>query len=267
MQDTYEIPKTALITGASAGIGLAFAREFAEQGFDVVLVARREDKLNEIAAEIKAQYGAMAHVIAADLADPNTPQAIFDHLSNKGVTIDALVNNAGYSVNNSFLESDWKTHWDFMQVLNTSVVHLCHLFAPGMKERQYGRIINIASVAAFSPQLKGSLYGAAKSFVLDFTQAIELELKPHNIFCTALCPGLTYSEFHDTLVIRDVVNKLPKFLWMDAQTVAKEGYTAVMEGKPVYINGLVNQGMSQVLSALPLRIKQLLAEKQSLLEN
>ena len=267
MQDINENPKTALITGASAGIGLAFAREFAEQGFDVVLVARREDKLNEIAAEIKAQYGAMAYVIAADLADPESPQMIFDEVMSKGINVDALVNNAGYAIEGGFIDSDWKEHLDFIQVLNTSLVHLCHLFASPMKERQYGRIINIASIAAFSPQLSGNLYGAAKSFVLDFTQAIDMELKPHNVFCTALCPGFTYSEFHDTMGVREAVSRLPKFLWMDSQTVAKEGYNAVMEGKPVYINGLVNQGVSQVLAALPLRIKQFLAEKQSIFEN
>ncbi len=267
MQNIDENPKTALITGASAGIGLAFAREFAEQGFDVVLVARREDKLNEIAAEIKAQHGAMAYVIAADLADPESPQMIFDSVTSKGINIDALVNNAGYAIEGGFIDSAWKEHLDFIQVLNTSLVHLCHLFATPMKQREYGRIINIASIAAFSPQLNGSLYGAAKSFVLDFTQAIDLELKPHNVFCTALCPGFTYSEFHDTMGVREAVSKLPKFLWMDSQTVAKEGYNAVMGGKSVYINGLVNQGVSQVLAALPLRVKQYLAEKQSIFEN
>ena len=132
MQDIDENPKTALITGASAGIGLAFAREFAEQGFDVVLVARREDKLNEIATEIKAQYGAMAYVIAADLADPESPQMIFDSLKSKGINIDALVNNAGYAIEGGFIDSDWKEHLDFIQVLNTSLVHLCHLFASPM---------------------------------------------------------------------------------------------------------------------------------------
>lgn len=267
MTEPYETPKTALITGASAGIGLAFAKEFAAKGFDVVLVARREEKLQEIAAEIKAQYGAMAYVVAADLADPESPQIIFDTLEKKGITVDALINNAGYAIDNGFLETPWETHRDFIQVLNTSLVHLCHLFASGMKQRQYGRIINIASVAAFSPQFKGSLYGAVKSFVLDLSQAIDLELKPDNVFCTALCPGFTYSEFHDTMGVRDAVSRLPKFLWMDAQTVAQEGFEAVMAGKPVYINGLVNQGMSQVLSVLPLRVKQFLAEKQTLFDN
>lgn len=258
--------RTALITGASAGIGLEFAKVFAEKGFDVILVARRKDKLDEVAAEIKAQFGQLAHVIAIDLADPAAPDKIYQQVKSKGLKVDALVNNAGYAINQGFLEADWQTHADFLQVLTTAVVKLCYLFAKDMQLNSYGRIINLASVAAFSPQLKGNLYGAAKSFVLDFSQAIDLELREHNIFCTALCPGFTYSEFHDVMGTRSVANRLPRFLWMDANTVAREGYDAVMEGKPVYINGLVNQGMTQVLSHLPLSLKQFLAKQQGLFE-
>lgn len=259
--DTNTI-RTVLITGASAGIGLEFARVFAEKRFDVILVARREDKLNEIAAEIKAQYGQLAHVIPADLSDPDAPQTIYDKVKEKSLTVDALVNNAGYAINDGFLDTDWKSHTDFIQVLNTSLVHMCHLFGKDMKDNKWGRIINLASVAAFSPQMKGNLYGAAKSFVLDFTQAIDLELREHNVYCTALCPGFTYSEFHDVMGIKTMVDRLPRFLWMDAHTVAAEGFDAVMAGKPVYVNGLVNQGMTQVMSHLPLGIKQFIAKQQ-----
>lgn len=254
--------RTALITGASAGIGLEFARVFAENRFDVILVARREDKLNEIATEIKAQHGQLAHVIPADLSDPQAPEAIYQAVKDKGLSVDALVNNAGYAINDGFLDTDWQSHANFIQVLNTSIVHLCHLFAKDMKENQWGRIINLASVAAFSPQMKGNLYGAAKSFVLDFSQAIDLELREYNVYCTALCPGFTHSEFHDVMGIKSFVDRLPRFLWMDAHTVAEEGFNAVMEGKPVYINGAVNQGMSHVMSHLPLSVKQFLAKQQ-----
>ena len=265
MSQTEPEIKTALITGASAGIGQEFARVFAEKGFDVILVARREDKLQEIASEIKAQFGQLAHVIAIDLAHPDAPQKIYDQLQAKGLHVDALVNNAGYALNKSFFEADWQEHADFIQVLNTSLVQLCYLFGKEMRDHGYGRIINIASIAAFSPQMKGNLYGAAKSFVLDFTQALDLEVREHNIFCTALCPGFTYSEFHDVMGIRSNVSRLPRFLWMDAATVAREGYEAVMEGKTVYINGLVNQGVSQLMSHLPLSIKQFIAKQQSII--
>ena len=257
--------RTALITGASAGIGQEFAKVFAENGFDVILVARRADKLEEIASEIKAQFGQLAHVMAIDLADPAAPKKLYQQVKNKGLQVDALVNNAGYALNKGFLEADWQDHADFLQVLNTSVVQLCYLFGKDMRDHGYGRIINLASIAAFSPQMRGNLYGAAKSFVLDFSQALDLELREHNIYCTALCPGFTYSEFHDVMGVRSAVSRLPKFLWMDAHTVAREGYTAVMDGKPVYVNGLVNQGVSQLMSHLPLSIKQFIAKQQDIM--
>jgi len=265
MSNDAVLPKTVLITGASAGIGKALAFEFARQGFDVVLVARREDKLQELAAEIKQQYGQMAWCLAADLAQPQAPQGIYQWCEQQQLAIDALVNNAGYALHTDFLETDWQAHRDFLQVLNLSVVELCHRFAPAMQARGYGRIINVASIAAWYPQLKGNLYGAAKSFVVDFTQAIDLELHPHGIHCTALCPGLTYSEFHDVMGTRGHVSKLPKFFWMSAEEVAAEGYAAVMEGKSVHVTGRLNQGLSQVMSMLPSSVKHFLSRQQKMM--
>lgn len=263
-QDNQRV-RTALITGASAGIGQEFAKVFAANGFDVILVARREEKLQEIASEIKAQFGQLAHVIAIDLAEPGAPENLYRTVKEKGLQVDALVNNAGYALNKGFLEADWQDHADFIQVLNTSVVQLCYLFGKDMRNNGYGRIINLASIAAFSPQMRGNLYGAAKSFILDFSQALDLETREHNIYCTALCPGFTYSEFHDVMGVRSAVSRLPRFLWMDAHTVAQEGFDAVMSGKPVYVNGLVNQGVSQLMSHLPLSVKQFIAKQQGLL--
>jgi short-subunit dehydrogenase len=258
-------PKTVLITGASAGIGKSFAHVFAKNGFDVVLLARREDKLKIVEAEIKKQYGQMAYCLTEDLADPAAPQRIYDWCQQHQIKVDALVNNAGYALHTDFLDSSWQAHLDFMQVLNISVVHLCHLFAPDMKARGYGRIINLGSIAAWSPQLKGNLYGAVKSFMVDFSQAIDLELHPHGVHCTALCPGLTFSEFHDVMGTRGSVSKLPRFLWMSAEEVAQEGFDAVMEGKPVHVNGLVNQGLSQVMSMLPSSLKHYISKQQKVM--
>lgn len=257
--------KTVLITGASAGIGKAFAHTFARNGFDVVLVARRRDKLEEVAADIKKTHGQLAYVLPADLGDSAAPQMIFDWCEQQGVQIDALVNNAGYALHTDFLDTPWEEHRAFLQVMNTGVVHLTWLFAHGMKARGYGRIINLASVAAFAPQLRGNLYGAAKSFVLDFSQALDLELKPHGVHCTAICPGFTFSEFHDVMGTRKAVSRLPRFLWMTAEEVTEQGYDAVMEGKAVLVNGLVNQGVSQVMAMLPPGIKQYLAKQQKLM--
>ena len=260
-----DITRTALITGASAGIGKAFAHVFARNGFDVVLVARRQDKLQALADEIKKTHGQLAFVVPADLGDPAAPQQIADWCQQNHVQIDALINNAGYALNCDFLDASWEDHRAFMQVMMTSVVQLTHLFSPGMKDRGYGRIINLASVAAWAPQLKGNLYNAAKAFVLDFSQAIDLELKPHGVHCTALCPGFTFSEFHDVMGNRKSVSRLPRFLWMTADEVAQEGFDAVMEGKSVHVNGLVNQGMSQVMAMLPVTVKQYLAKQQKIM--
>ncbi len=257
--------QTALITGASAGIGKAFAHVFAKNGFDVVLVARRQDKLEQLADEIRKTHGQLAHVIALDLGNPDAPQQIFDFCETRQIQVDALVNNAGYALSGEFLETPWEEHRAFIQVLMTSVVHLTHLFSPGMRERGFGRIINLASVAAWAPQLKGNLYNAAKAFVLDFSQAADLELKPHGVHCTALCPGFTFSEFHDVMGNRKSVSRLPRFLWMTAEEVAQQGYDAVMEGKAVHINGLVNQGVSQVMAMLPPRVKEYLSKQQKIM--
>ncbi len=258
-------PKTALITGASAGIGKAFAHVFAQQGYDVVLVARRKEKLETLADDIKTTHGQLAYVISADLSDPAAPQQIFEHCQQQHIQVDALINNAGYALNTEFLESTWAEHQAFMQVMMNSVVHLTYLFSQGMKARGTGHIINLASIAAWAPQVKGNLYNAAKAFVLDFSQAIDLELKPYNVHCTALCPGFTFSEFHDVMGNRSTVSKLPKFLWMSAEEVAQQGFDAVMEGKAVHINGLVNQGVSQVMAMLPPRVKEFLSKQQRIM--
>lgn len=265
MSTLSELPKTVLITGASAGIGKELAHVFARHQFDVILVARREDKLQMVADDIKKQHGQMAFVLTENLADPAAPQRIFDWCQEQAIEVDALVNNAGYALQGGFLDESWQGHMDFIQVLNISVVHLCHLFAPAMKERGYGRIINLASIAAWSPQLKGNLYGAAKSFIVDFSQALDLELQPHGVHCTALCPGLTFSEFHDVMGTRGQVSKLPRFLWMTADEVAQEGFDAVMEGKSVHVTGRVNQGLTQVMSMLPSSVKHYLSKQQKVM--
>ena len=236
--------KTALITGASAGIGAALARVFAANGFDLVLTARRADRLEALAAELRTAHGRTVHVIVADLADPAAPSRIFDEVARSGLVIDALVNNAGYGLPGGFLHSSWNDHRDFIQVMVTSVAELCHRFAPAMAERERGWIVNVASVAGLVPGSAGhTLYGAAKSLVIRFSESLALELLPRNVNVTALCPGFTYSEFHDVNDMRAQVSRLPKWMWMDADTVARQAYDAVMRGDVVYVNGRVNRAM------------------------
>jgi len=236
------VKKTALVTGASAGIGAAIARVFAANGFDLVLTARRADRLEALAAELRAGHGCAVHVIAADLADPAAPARIFDEVTQAGLVVDALVNNAGYGLPGRFLSSPWDDHRAFIQVMVTAVANLCHRFAPGMAERQRGWIINVASTAGLVPGSAGhTLYGAAKSLVIRFSESLALELRPRGVNVTALCPGFTYSEFHDVNGMRAQVGQLPKWMWMDADTVARQAYDAVTRGDVVCVNGWVNR--------------------------
>jgi uncharacterized protein len=258
--------RRVLITGASAGIGQAFAEVFAEHGFDLILVARRQDKLQALADELVQRFKIDARVLPTDLSDPQSPQRLYADVQALGLQVDVLVNNAGYALKKSFTEVQWSEHADFIQVMMTSLVHLCHLFSPGMKERQFGRILNVASVAAFTPEFRGSLYGAAKSFVTHFSEAIDLELKPHNVYCMALCPGFTRSEFHDVMGVRKTMEKLPRWLWMDAETVASQGFDALMKGESIYVNGLVNRTLVRGFQWMPRSLRYFMAKKQRVVE-
>ncbi len=233
---------TALITGASAGIGAAIAREFAAHGFDLVLTARRGDRLQALAHELAAAHGCTAHVIVADLSDPAAPARVFDEVARAGLTVDALVNNAGYGLPGGFLSSGWEEHRAFIQVMVTSVADLCRRFAPGMVARRRGFIINVGSVAGLLPGTAGhTLYGAAKALVIRFSESLALELARDGVHVTALCPGFTYSEFHDVNGMRSQVSGLPRWMWMDADTVARQAYDAVVRGDIVCVNGRMNR--------------------------
>jgi uncharacterized protein len=242
MTDTTK--RTALITGASAGIGAAIARVFAANGFDLVVTARRAERLEALAQELGKAHGTTVRIITADLADPAAPARIFDEVTRAGITVDALVNNAGYGLPGGLLHSRWEQHRDFLQVMVNAVAELCYRFAPGMVERQRGWIINVASVAGLVPGSAGhTLYGAVKSLVVKFSQSLALELRAKGVHVTALCPGFTYSEFHDVNGMRPTVSQLPKFMWMDAETVARLAYDASMRGDIIAVTGAWNKTM------------------------
>jgi hypothetical protein len=246
--------KTALITGASAGIGKAFAEELARNGYDLVLVARRRERLEEIGAGLQATYGITATALATDLSDHNAPVAIFEKLQRDNIVIDVLVNNAGYALTTKFSEGSWNKHAMFLNVMVTSVVRLCHLFIPGMKARGQGQIINIGSILAYmagTPGELNELYVGAKSFIVKFSQSLYLDLANAGIKVTVVCPGFTRSEFHNVSGLREEVNKMPAIFWMDAPAVARLGYAAAMKGRPVCIPGLVNKVLVFLMRVTP----------------
>jgi uncharacterized protein len=251
MSDAATI-RTVLVTGASAGIGKAIAEVFAERGFDLVLTARRQDRLDALAADLRQRFGRRVTTIADDLADPAAPARIVAEVERAGLTIDALVNNAGYGVPGTFTATTWAQQRDMVQVMVMALAELTHRLLPGMIARRYGRIINVASVAGLVPQSAGHpLYGASKSLVIQFSQSIALEGMPDNVFTTAVCPGFTYSEFHDVNGMRAQVSRLPAWMWMDAETVARQAVDAVMAGRIIYVNGRVNRAMVLLARYLP----------------
>ena len=244
--------KTALITGASSGIGKSFAELLAAKGYAVVLTARRGDRLEALAAELREKYQVATHTIVADLAQPDASAKIATELASRGLKIDLLVNNAGYGVPGSYVNVAWDDHERFMQVMVTAVLDLTYRLLPAMLERGWGRIINIASVAGMVPAPAGhTLYGASKSFLIRFSEALSSENAPKGVNVTAVCPGFTWSEFHDVTGTRDKMNSVPGLLWLKADDVAREGYDAVMKGHSVVVNGGVYRFLVWLNGALP----------------
>lgn len=244
--------RTALVTGASSGIGAAFAEEFAAHGYDLVLTARREDRLRTLASRLESAHGVRVRVVPCDLARRDAAKRLTDALTVDGVVVDALVNNAGYGVPGRYLRSSWETHDAFMHVMMTAVAELTYRLLPTMVDRGFGRIINVASLAGLVPASAGhTLYGASKLFLIRFSEALALEAAQHGVHVTALCPGFTYSEFHDVNGMRSKVSRMPSFLWMDAARVAREGYEAVEAGRSVHVPGRVNQTIAMLSSLLP----------------
>lgn len=254
-EDNAGTGKTALVTGASAGIGKAFAGVFARHGFDLVLVARREERLRALARELSNQYRIRARVIPADLAHPEAPQRLYAQLQEEGVTVDALVNNAGYGIPEDYRSSGWPDQARFIQLMATAPAHFMHLFLPGMIDRGYGRIINVASLAGLLPGMAGhTLYSGVKSFLVKTSQSLMIELRGTGVHVTAICPGFTYTEYHDVIRTRKSVSEYPRFMWMTAEEVARQGYDAVMAGKPVYVNGRINRLVAWLARMLPDRL-------------
>ena len=247
------MPQTALITGASSGIGLELARIFAKNQCDLVLIACESDRLLQAAATLNAR------VIACDLADRQAPQAIHAELA--GIQIDYLVNNAGFGLGGHFSATDRQTELDMIQVNVTSLVDLTKLFLPAMVARRSGRIMNVASTAAFQPGPLMAVYYASKAFVLSFTEAIAEELTGSGVTVTALCPGPTASDFQRRAGLEHIKLFENKSLTMTSAKVAEIGYRGMMHGKVIVIPGIINKLGVQSLRLGPRAIVRKAARK------
>ena len=256
--------RTALVTGASAGIGKAFADVLAEHGYGLVLTARRADRLEAVAADVRTRHGVPVAVVVADLADPAAPAALVAAVQALGLQVDVLINNAGYGVPGTYGRSEWQRHADFIQVLVTAVAELTHRLLPGMIERRWGRVVNIASLAALVPAAPGhTLYAASKAFLVKFSEALAGEVRGHGVHVTASCPGFTYSEFHDVTGTREQMQGMPRFMWLDARQVADESYAAVMAGHAMVVTGRLNRVVAFGARHLPAVVARAAVARQS----
>lgn len=239
---------TALITGASSGIGLEMARLMAADKVDLVLVARSEDKLQVLADELKSKHDVAVQVVAVDLATLDAAQHIVDALAGKPV--DYLVNNAGFGDFGAFVERDWAKLNQMVQLNITALTQLTHLLLPAMQARGSGRILNVASTAAFQPGPWMAVYYATKAYVLSFSDALSYELRQSGISVTTLCPGATTSgfqalaEMENSKLVRG--KKLPT-----ADEVARFGYQKMLAGRGVVIHGLINWLLAQSVRITP----------------
>lgn len=245
--------RLALITGASAGIGAASARIYASHGYDVALTARRADRLEGLAAEIKLRSGVEAYAIPADLAEPTGVDTVLSAVAEQGRVVDALVNNAGYGLPGTYDVTSWADQAKFLQLMLTSVCEMTHKVLPGMVERKFGRIVNVASLAGLVPGSAGhTLYGATKGFLVKFSQSLHLENLATGVHVTALCPGFTYSEFHDVNGTRAQVNQsLPEWMWLGADEVAAAGYEAAEANRSICVPGAPNKAIAAITKIVP----------------
>lgn len=251
----------ALVTGASAGIGSALARELARRGHPLILTARRADRLQALRDELSRQVD--CRVLVADLEDPAAPAALQAQIAEQGIEVGLLVNNAGYGVPGAYGASDWDTHARFLQIMITAVCELSWRFLPDL-QRHAGGVINVASLAGHVPGSAGhTLYAAAKSFMIKFSQSLALENAESGMRVCALCPGFTYSEFHDITGTREQVSKMPDYMWMQSADVAREGLDAWERGEVVWVPGRVNRLIKTVTSLLPDRMALKLVAKRS----
>lgn len=247
------IRQTVLITGASSGIGYELAKIFAKNGFDLVLVARSELKLVNTALEFQQQYGISAIPIAKDLSEPDAARWLYDLLSSRQMKIDILINNAGFGAFGPFIETSWEEEQKMIQVNMTLLTEMCKLFSLDMIKRRYGKILNVASTAAFQAGPLMAVYYATKAYVLSFSEALANEMHGTGVTVSCLCPGPTHTDFHRRaeMTASKLINTN---MAMDVVPVARIGYKGLMRGKRLIIPGVRNKMFVQAVRFMPRKL-------------
>lgn len=240
------MPQTALITGASAGLGAEFARQLAARGIDLILVARRLEQLEAVAAELPASV--RCTLLSADLSCASAVTDIVAATAEQPV--DWLINNAGSGGEDLLEHRNWEDHARFAQLMMGSVAALCHHFVPAMRERGFGRVINVASVAGRIAQAGGCNYGPSKAYVIALSEELSQTLHGTGVHVSALCPGFTHTDFHEVAGLQNAKAAMPKWLWYDAATVVRDGLRAVDRGKPIALSGRLYRWLDPLLQSV-----------------
>ena len=244
---------TALITGPTAGIGKSIAYQLAEKGYDLFLVARREDRLQDLKSDIENKFQVRVHYLKSDLASPDAPQEIYDYGRSMNLDISTLILNAGYQINTKLEEATLQEEEDCLRVLGLSVIMQSKLYIKDLMSRGGGHIMVVSSMAGFSPPSTefAILYGPVKTFMNRFVEALNGAYNKNNIYSTALCPGFTVTEFHTMSGTQDRMDKVPSFMKLSADQVAQEGINGMFKNKEIVIPGNLNRFLISVLRFFP----------------
>lgn len=237
----------ALITGASAGLGMEFARQLATDGHGLILVARRAEPMEALAAELREEHGIAVDIITADMSVPTASGDLFAETERRGLQVDYLVNNAGSEGPDLIETRDWPRHEAYLRLMMTSVAGMCHEFIPGMIERGFGRVLNVASVAGRLTVSGDYSYGPTKAYLIALSKALASTFKSDGVHVMALCPGFTHTDFHASDRLTAMKGGMPKFLWYDADVVIREGLGALEKGKDEYTSGRLYRFLVPIL--------------------
>jgi uncharacterized protein len=248
----FYVPRTALITGASSGIGLELAHLFAHDGYRLVLVARSRGALRELGDDLQSRYHIPVRISPKDLAHPASPSELHSELQEAGIVLDVLVNNAGFGVGGAFLDTDWDSEAEMMQVNMIAPTHLTKLFLPQIRARE-GKVLNVASTAAFQPGPFMNVYYASKAYLLHFTEALAEELEGSGVTVTCLCPGPVKTNFQKRAHLGET-RMVHSPLMVDVREVARIGYEGMKQGKRVVIPGWKNRMVMEMLRLSPRRM-------------